>query len=178
MDAHMVREAKNAYFQVILVGYLGVIPPPEAKIVVERSRIGGLKVVQVAVGSFVVTDAWGPDRTNLGGSSGKTTIRLAGMAQHFWEMSYNGHYPEPVVPVVKAALAENCQLGVFIGGRGPDNFEFGEFVYRNTVVEGADHGFEQFRVHEAVYDRHGRCHGHHRCEGGLVTKLAKSQVQA
>ncbi len=78
-------------------------------------------------------------------SSGTTTIWFEDTP--VWQMSYMGQYTPEASALVKRALLAAYGEKLFLGGRGPEDFEGDGMGYSNLVEH---NDFEEFRGHERV----------------------------
>ena len=77
-------------------------------------------------------------------SSGTTTIWIEGFIA--WIMQYQGWYKPEGSKVAKAALREAYSNNIWMGGRGPAEFQSGGLVYKNE----AKGDFQAFSGQESV----------------------------
>ncbi|RJR29994.1 hypothetical protein C4564_01315 [Candidatus Microgenomates bacterium] len=80
-------------------------------------------------GTLALRDQWltGPGSDF---SSGVTTIYEASVP--VWCMAYQGWYKPSAIVMLKAALRQNYEQGIFLGGRGPWVFNRDALVYYNN----------------------------------------------
>lgn len=118
---------------------------------------------------LVCVDCWGknPIGISQGGSLGSTTIYWYGVP--LWLMVYGkGRYHRLTLPTLRAALMESYGNSTFCGGRGPEKFEFDDFVYWNEFNGNFAKfsGREYIRAHK---DMDSGQLGYHEYHGGLLT---------
>lgn len=121
--AIILEGAKQAFFKAMLDGYAGGENRRSVKV---KDEDGYTTITYTTEdGKYKVVDRY--CTTPLSDKScGTTTIffRTGLIWSAVWWMSYGGHYPESVIPLLKAAMKANYERGVFNGGRGPSFFPF------------------------------------------------------
>jgi hypothetical protein len=120
--------AEEAFFKAMIAGYAGGGKTRGLNVEVQKIRNG--KMVIVRLKDYMVIDEW---RTTPYSdcSAGTTTIFFRNAP--VWWMSYGGSYSKEAIPFLKMALARAYEKGKFCGGRGPEQFKNGLFLYSNYV---------------------------------------------
>jgi hypothetical protein len=127
-------KARAFFFRAMLEGYLSATKPKK------NTPFSGWNTLEYKEWPFSLVDMWNTTFYSSA-SSGVTTISYMGIP--IWVMHYGGWYEDEAITTLKAALSQNYKHGVFIGGRGPMEFEEGDFHYKNQPeVGGLD--FEHF----------------------------------
>ncbi|MEK7639236.1 MAG: hypothetical protein AAB388_03705 [Patescibacteria group bacterium] len=91
-------------------------------------------------------------------SAGSTTIWF--MNRPVWIMQYAGWYEEAALPCLKAALADAYTRGDYVGGRGPEYFDYDSHArYWNKVAKNCFTGLTQGE--EEVESADGQSLGRH-----------------
>ncbi len=149
-----LKEIEAVFFAAMIAGYAA-----EAnKSVV--STFPRLKLIPYTKGNYTVHDGYYTKNTS-NASFGSTIIWHRG--EPVWSISYQGRYDERAIPFLKRALMVNYASHIFNGGRGPAEFIYAGWIYRNVVLE--DHGFRHFRGREEI-SRVGECsYGWHEYQG-------------
>lgn len=87
-----------------------------------------------------------------------------------WIMHYGGHYPEGVIPFLKAVLRQAYEAKEFMGGRGSEYSRSGNLRYRNYVEK---NDFRDFKGEEEIREvEHGVQLGFHWYRGHLLIPTA------
>lgn len=85
-------------------------------------------------GPWLVLDSW-LELPDSPFSMGFTVIGYLGRDRSWkpavWCMQYGGWYKEHVIPFLQRALAVNYSQRIFLGGRGPRQYDEGDLHYRN-----------------------------------------------
>lgn len=118
-------EMETAFFEAMNAGYATDAPKKKSIL-----WLPGSKTIEYIRDSWRVVDSY--HVTALGPRSGGTTI-ISYEETPVWMMQYLGQYDEAAIPCLKAALRAAYAEKEFFGGRGPDEFVHGEFVYHNEV---------------------------------------------
>ncbi len=120
--------------------------PRETRII----ELPGAKVIPFNSAPWEVDYEWSD--TPLGPRCGGTkTIFYEGIP--VWMLQCLGQYSEEALPCLMAALRTACAEKKFFGGRGPEEFTLGEYVYRNEVERAYRGNFENsdfFQGYERV----------------------------
>ena len=158
----IVLGAFSAFFKAMMDGYVG---GTSRKSVKTKTPDGYTNIVFVD-GDYRVEDRYHtiviPEKKDH--SEGKTSIFHQNVL--VWEMFYEGHYPDEVIPFLKKVLAETYKREKFVGGRGPVHFSDDQHAYTN-IVERVD--FTDFSGVEAIQPVPGGFTiGYHKYHGGLV----------
>lgn len=115
----ILEGAQKVFFEAMLDGYAGGENPKSTKTIWHD----GYTTITFINGDFKVVDHYCTTR-HSDKSAGTTTIFHSENCiwVPVWWMSYGGHYPKAVIPLLKAAMRANYERGVFNGGRGPSSF--------------------------------------------------------
>lgn len=116
-----LNEVKAFFFKGMVLGWAGGGKYKPA------SGIPGYKVFDYELGDFRLFDFY--TNPNNYKSSGWTAICFNDTV--VWTMGYQGKYEEQAIPVVKHALLAAYANELFLGGRGPENFEENGLLYLN-----------------------------------------------
>jgi hypothetical protein len=163
MDAEQV---KAFFFEAMRRGWAA--PVPKAPIL----GLPGSKSIPFRLGEYSLLDYYFVT-PGLKSSYGTTVIWAA--ERPVWVMHYGGWYEEGVIPFLKRALMRNYKDNVFLGGRGPEQFEGEDHTlqYLNNVELNF---FCNFRGHEYIISTSdqsgavpGSLMGEHLYFGGLLT---------
>lgn len=161
--------AKEAFFKAMLnggyAGDHGIKIPVGLR--VNTDKLAWNTKITTRVGDdFQVIDEWWA--TPYSDCSGGSTVILYrdGLFWHpIWWMSYHGKYSVEVIPFLKAALADAYTKGLFIGGRGQNEYRNSALVYRNHMLTADFAGFEgREEIRDAEVS--GNSHGFHQYAGG------------
>lgn len=116
----------------------------------DYSDMAGLPRIDFAKGPWTVDG--GSISTPLG-PRGLGMLMMAYEDVPVWTLQCVGQYEEEALPCLEAALRAAYAAKQFFGGRGPEEFVHGEFVYRNEVHHSYRAGFQEsnfFRGHEKI----------------------------
>lgn len=151
-------EMRGVFFEAMNAGYAAENKPMKGSIAVLR----GSKTTYHAQGPWEVNDVWfvTPLSTYSGGM---TIISYKGVP--VWMMQYFGKYEKTAISCLKAALRAAYSERKFFGGRGPEEFIHGKYVYENDL--GASRDFQDFSGRESVRDETGEI-GWHAYQGGTM----------
>lgn len=148
-------EAQAAFLRMMCTGWASGEKPKEDS--------DGFKVIEVVDGDFRLRDRWTRRLPGSNASAGSTSQWYRDV--HIWMMFYGGWYDDEGSVLVKRALKQNYENGVFVGGRGPVRFINDSFVYENVVQEGLE-DFTRFSGRDRVTDVATRTlHGYHEYSG-------------
>lgn len=154
-----IEEIMEIFFRAMLAGYAGTAKketPPDSP---------GMKRITFKRGRYLVIDQW-QTSPESDFSFGGTTIFYNDVP--IWWMTYEGWYLKETIPFLKEALAKAYSARSFLGGRGQDSFQRGQFLYRN-LFQGS---FVSFCGREFITKADQEL-GHHEYRGGLIPQRKK-----
>lgn len=101
-------------------------------------------------------------------SYGSTIIWVAN--RPVWVMHYGGWYKKEAIPFLKAALRETYSQNLFIGGRGPKEYQEKDtpFLYRNHTMDFTSYFTDFHGSEDVVNTKTNKIVGVHRFFGGLM----------
>lgn len=164
-----LAEMEEVFFEAADDGYAG---NPKRSTVIE---LPGSVEITFTKGPWKVVDKY--FKTSLGRRSGGGMV-MSYEEVHVWMMHYGGQYEKEAIPCLKAALSAAYAEKKFFGGRGPEEFVHGEFVYHNEVDRAYRADFQTsnfFRGYEKI-TKVGRnadgttqkAMGWHSCQGMMM----------
>lgn len=134
------------FCRAMLVGYAGGNEPTP-----DTTEPGiGWKYHDYYEGKLALRDKW-LARPGSDFSTGYTTIYLESVP--VWYTSYSGWYRASAIAFLRAAMTQNYEQGVFLGGRGPDMFTQHPLAYRNS----SRGEFSDFHGIESVWNIETQC---------------------
>lgn len=142
-------EMVNVFFAAMNAGYAAPTKPKKSRI----AELPGSKTTTYVEGPWGVIDTYLV--TPLGSRSGGMTV-ISCKDIPVWMMQYLGQYDEEAIPCLKAALRAAYVENQFFGGRGPDEFVHGEFIYRNEIDRSYRSDFQNsnfFKGYEKIQKR-------------------------
>ncbi len=148
-------EVQEFYIEAMLAGFLGNAP--------RRPVLGKPDFLQIEIerGQYRLLDEY---QKTQGSTYSFGSIMIWSSDVPVWGMSFSGHYSKEARRVVKAAMRAALEKGMFVGGRGLQDFSLNGLRYTNQFGRW---DFRDFDGNESVYDHtnllsHGRqrYHGH------------------
>jgi len=116
-----IQTILDVYYRAMLASYFGSGQNNNV-ITIEND---GLTVTTYSEGEgFIVTDSYKD-------TGGNTEIYYQG--DLVWSMTYSGSYSKEAIPTLMAAIKSNLVNRIFLGGRGPECFGLGIYIYENKV---------------------------------------------
>ena len=154
-------EMKTIFFEAMNVGYATDAPKKQSILWLPNNQ-----TIEYKRGQWRVVDTY--HVTQLGPRSGGTTL-IAYEETPIWMMQYFGEYEKEAIQCLKAALRTAYENKQFFGGRGPESFQCGEYVYTNSSPRNVwrNHNFgDRFNGEEEICDSRARLYGWHTYQGG------------
>jgi len=159
-----LSEMREVFFEAMNAGYATDAPKKKSILWLPQN-----KTIEYKRGdSWRVVDTY--HVTPLGPRSGGTTI-IAYEEEPVWMMQYMGQYADEAIPCLKAALRAAYIEKKFFGGRGPDEFIYDGFVYRNEVDRSYRADFQTsnfFKGYEKIQNAKRESSGWHSYQGMMM----------
>ena len=131
-----IQKILDVYYRAMLASYFGSGQNNNVMTI----ENGDLTVTTYREGEdFIVTDSYKD-------TGGNTEIYYQG--DLVWSMTYSGSYAKEAIPTLMAAIKSNMEKKIFLGGRGPEVFGHGIYVYENEVESNDP---MDFRGREKIY---------------------------
>ena len=158
-----IQTVIEVYFRAMLAGYFS----DQKSDNVTTTKVGNKTTLTYYEGTdWVVVDGY---TDNYG------TTEIFWKGNSVWIMFYWGYYPKEVIPTLMKAISINLSKKEFLGGRGPEFFQDGNYTYENFIHSNDPMDFSgEEKVYTLPSTKNPMAlmpHGQHRYVGRAVSDL-------